>query len=139
MSYHFASINYHHCGASKTWYGIPGSAASDFEKVVREHVYDHEILSCEGENAAFDVLLGKTTIFPPNILLHHQVPVYRAVQKPGEFVVTFPQAYHSGFSHGRTSYAITNNNNNNIAFFSQASWGRLEMKPERNKFKVQAH
>ena len=23
--------------------------------------------------------------------------------------------------------------------FSQASWGRLEMKPERNKFKVQAH
>jgi len=31
------------------------------------------------------------------------------------------------------------NNNNNIAFFSQASWGRLEMKPERNKFKVQAH
>jgi len=25
------------------------------------------------------------------------------------------------------------------SFFSQASWGRLEMKPERNKFKVQAH
>ncbi|XP_066332293.1 lysine-specific demethylase JMJ706-like isoform X1 [Miscanthus floridulus] len=94
------SINYHHCGASKTWYGIPGSAASDFEKVVREHVYDHEILSGEGESAAFDVLLGKTTIFPPNILLDHHVPVYRAVQKPGEFVVTFPRAYHSGFSHG---------------------------------------
>jgi len=94
------SINYHHCGASKTWYGIPGNAASDFEKVVREHVYDHEILSGEGNNAAFDVLLGKTTIFPPNILLHHLIPVYRAVQKPGEFVVTFPRAYHSGFSHG---------------------------------------
>ena len=107
MSYHFASINYHHCGASKTWYGIPGSAASDFEKVVREHVYDHEILSGEGESAAFDVLLGKTTIFPPNILLDHHVPVYRAVQKPGEFVVTFPRAYHSGFSHGKISYAIT--------------------------------
>ncbi|GJM86517.1 hypothetical protein PR202_ga02383 [Eleusine coracana subsp. coracana] len=97
---HFASINYHHCGASKTWYGIPGNAASDFEKVVREHVYEHEILSGEEENAAFDVLLGKTTIFPPNILLHHRVPVYRAVQKPGEFVITFPRAYHSGFSHG---------------------------------------
>ena len=25
------------------------------------------------------------------------------------------------------------------SFFSQASWGRLEMKSERNKFKVQAH
>ncbi|KAG8059777.1 hypothetical protein GUJ93_ZPchr0002g26391 [Zizania palustris] len=94
------SINYHHCGASKTWYGIPGKAASDFEKVVRGHVYDHEILSGEGENSTFDVLLGKTTMFPPNILLRHHVPVYRAVQKPGEFVITFPQAYHSGFSHG---------------------------------------
>jgi hypothetical protein len=103
-SFFFASINYHHCGASKTWYGIPGNAASDFEKVVREHVYDHEILSGEGNNAAFDVLLGKTTIFPPNILLHHLIPVYRAVQKPGEFVVTFPRAYHSGFSHGKIFY-----------------------------------
>ena len=25
------------------------------------------------------------------------------------------------------------------SLFSQASWGRLEMKPERTKFKVQAH
>jgi len=25
------------------------------------------------------------------------------------------------------------------SLFSQASWGRLEIKPERNKFKVQAH
>ena len=25
------------------------------------------------------------------------------------------------------------------SLFSQASWGRLEMKPERNKFRVQAH
>ncbi|XP_039122325.1 lysine-specific demethylase JMJ706-like isoform X1 [Dioscorea cayenensis subsp. rotundata] len=94
------SINYHHCGASKTWYGIPGNAAPDFEKVVREHVYDHGILSSEGDDAAFDVLLGKTTMFPPNILLKHNVPVYKAVQKPGEFIITFPRAYHSGFSHG---------------------------------------
>lgn len=94
------SINYHHCGAPKTWYAVPGKAAPDFEKVVREHVYDHTILSGEGETAAFDILLGKTTMFPPNILLHHHVPVYRAIQKPGEFVITFPRAYHSGFSHG---------------------------------------
>ncbi|KAE8671696.1 Jumonji domain protein isoform 2 [Hibiscus syriacus] len=68
------SINYHHCGASKTWYGVP--------------------------DGAFDALLGKTTLFPPSILLKHDVPVYKAVQKPGEFVITFPRAYHAGFSHG---------------------------------------
>ncbi|KAI5327483.1 hypothetical protein L3X38_026879 [Prunus dulcis] len=94
------SINYHHCGASKTWYGIPGQAALQFEKVVKEHVYTHDIISTDGEDGAFDVLLGKTTLFPPNILLEHDVPVYKAVQKPGEFVVTFPRAYHAGFSHG---------------------------------------
>ncbi|KAM7258501.1 hypothetical protein ACFE04_014242 [Oxalis oulophora] len=94
------SINYQHCGASKTWYGIPGRSALKFEKVVREHVYNHDILSTDGEDGAFDVLLGKTTLFPPNILLEHDVPVYKAVHKPGEFIVTFPRAYHAGFSHG---------------------------------------
>ncbi|XP_047976063.1 lysine-specific demethylase JMJ706 [Salvia hispanica] len=94
------SINYHHCGAAKTWYGIPGDAATAFENVVKDHVYAHDILPGDGDDAAFDVLLGKTTLFPPNILLEHDVPVYRAVQNPGEFVITFPRAYHSGFSHG---------------------------------------
>lgn len=97
----YGSINYHHCGASKTWYGIPGHAALQFEKVVREHVYTRDILSTDGEDGAFDVLLGKTTLFPPNILLDHGVPVYKAVQNPGEFIITFPRAYHAGFSHGK--------------------------------------
>lgn len=94
------SINYHHCGASKTWYGIPGHAALEFEKVVKAHVYSRDITSTDGEDGAFDVLLGKTTFFPPSILMEHDVPVYKAVQKPGEFVITFPRAYHAGFSHG---------------------------------------
>ena len=96
----FCSMYFHHCGAPKPWYGVPGHAALDFEKVVRQEVYTHDILSTDGEDGAFDVLLEKTTIFPPNILSQNGVPVYKAVQKPGEFVVTFPRAYHAGFSHG---------------------------------------
>jgi len=66
-----------------------------------KHVYNREILSSELVDAAFDVLLGKTTMFPPNFLLDYNVPVYKAVQKPGEFIITFPRAYHAGFSHGK--------------------------------------
>lgn len=32
------SINYHHFGAPKTWYGVPGSEADSFEKVVMDQV-----------------------------------------------------------------------------------------------------
>ncbi|KAJ9563386.1 hypothetical protein OSB04_008546 [Centaurea solstitialis] len=94
------SINYHHCGAPKTWYGVPGSAAHEFEKVVRQHVYAQEILPTDGGNGAFELLAEKTTMFPPKILLQNHIPVYKVVQTPGEFVVTFPRAYHAGFSHG---------------------------------------
>ncbi|KAJ1296096.1 hypothetical protein BS78_01G272700 [Paspalum vaginatum] len=94
------SINYHHCGAFKTWYGVPGNAAPGFERVASQYVYNNDILIGDGEDAAFDVLLGKTTMFPPNVLLDHNVPVYKAVQRPGEFVITFPRSYHAGFSHG---------------------------------------
>ncbi|KAL7606928.1 hypothetical protein Lser_V15G15609 [Lactuca serriola] len=91
------SINYHHCGAPKTWYGVPGSAAHEFEEAIQHHAYSKQIIS---KNGAFELLAEKTTMFPPNILLQNHVPVYKLVQLPGEFVVTFPRAYHAGFSHG---------------------------------------
>lgn len=106
LAFSYRSINYHHCGASKTWYCIPGDAALRFENVVRENMYRDHILSPNGEDGAFDILSEKTTLFPPNILLEHGVPVYKAVQKPGEFIITFPRAYHAGFSHGETFYSL---------------------------------
>ncbi|XP_015068933.2 lysine-specific demethylase JMJ706-like isoform X1 [Solanum pennellii] len=94
------SINYHHCGAAKTWYGVPGHEALQFENFIRHRVYNEEILSENGVNGAFNILQERTTMVSPKILLQHGVPVYKAVQMPGEFVITFPRAYHSGFSHG---------------------------------------
>lgn len=80
---------------------MPGHAASAFERVVRDKVYSHDIMLADQPDAVFELLLGKTTMFPPNLLVNHGVPVYRTVQKPGEFVITFPGAYHAGFSHGK--------------------------------------
>lgn len=45
-------------------------------------------------------LLVQVTQLSPSILISEGVPVCRCVQNPGEFVLTFPRAYHSGFSCG---------------------------------------
>jgi len=37
------------------------------------------------------------TILAPTILRQNGVKVVRAVQEPGQFIITFPRAYHSGF------------------------------------------
>ena len=39
-------------------------------------------------------------MLPPWTLLDGGVQVCRAVQEPGQYIVTLPRAYHSGFSHG---------------------------------------
>lgn len=39
-------------------------------------------------------------MLPPALLEAHGVPVYCARQHAGQFVITLPQAYHAGFSHG---------------------------------------
>lgn len=42
----------------------------------------------------------QVTQLSPSILKSEGVPVYRTVQHSGEFVITFPRAYHSGFNCG---------------------------------------
>ncbi|XP_076933077.1 lysine-specific demethylase REF6-like [Bidens hawaiensis] len=90
------SLNYMHMGAAKTWYGIPMEAALAFEDVIRTHVYGGQISPTE----AIATLARKTTILSPEVLIKAGVPCYRLLQNPRDFVVTFPRAYHSGFSHG---------------------------------------
>jgi histone demethylase JARID1 len=51
------------------------------------------------ENAP-DLLHQLVTIMNPNILMAAGVPIYRCMQRAGEFVITFPRAYHAGFNQG---------------------------------------
>ncbi|KAL3015618.1 hypothetical protein AAZX31_06G166100 [Glycine max] len=90
------SLNYLHMGAGKTWYGVPRDAAVAFEEVVRVHGYGGEI----NPLVTFATLGEKTTVMSPEVLISAGVPCCRLVQNAGEFVVTFPRAYHTGFSHG---------------------------------------
>lgn len=98
------SLNYLHFGKSKTWYGVPRDAMLAFEDAVRVHGYADDLNAI----MAFETLNEKTTVLSPEVLLSAGVPCCRLVQNPGEFVITFPGAYHSGFSHGFNCGEATN-------------------------------
>ncbi|XP_074499617.1 lysine-specific demethylase 5C isoform X2 [Sebastes fasciatus] len=87
------SINYLHWGEPKTWYGVPSVAAERLEGVMKK-------LTPELFEYQPDLLHQLVTIMNPNILMSHGVPVVRTNQCAGEFVITFPRAYHSGFNQG---------------------------------------
>ena len=87
------SANYQHFGATKTWYGIPGSDAERFEEAMKQAV--PELFESQP-----DLLFQLVTLLPPDQLKKAGVNVYALDQRAGQFVVTFPQAYHAGFNHG---------------------------------------
>jgi histone demethylase JARID1 len=82
-----------HWGATKTWYGVPGSHAENFEQVMKQN-------ASELFERSPDLLHHLATIMNPNTLTRHQVPIFKLNQEAGEFVVTFPRAYHAGFNQG---------------------------------------
>ena len=89
------SINYHHKGAPKQWYGVPGNvkAADGLEKVFKNY------LSMKMRDVP-DLLHHITTMFSPRLLQNAEVPVYKLLQHEGEYVITFPRCFHGGFSLG---------------------------------------
>ncbi|RZC68872.1 hypothetical protein C5167_032122 [Papaver somniferum] len=91
--HHLYSMNYMHWGAPKMWYGVPGKDALKLEASMRKHLPD---LFEEQP----DLLHKLVTQLSPSILMSEGVPVYRCVQNPREFILTFPRAYHSGFNCG---------------------------------------
>ena len=91
---HFTySANYQHFGDTKTWYGIPGDDAYKFEEAMRDEV--PELFESQP-----DLLFQLVTLARPEKLRKAGVKVYALDQHAGQFVITFPKAYHAGFNHG---------------------------------------
>ena len=58
----------HFRGEPKTWYGVPGSAAEEFEQAMKEQ-------APELFDAQPDLLHQLVTIMSPTLLMNHGVPV----------------------------------------------------------------
>jgi len=87
------SLNYMHKGHPKTWYGIPNSSKEGFDLALKNFMPKRF-----KKNP--DILYQLITLLSPSYCMEQGVHVNHAVQKEGEFIVTFPNAYHGGFSHG---------------------------------------
>lgn len=101
------SANYQHFGDTKTWYCIPGADAERFEEAMKAAV--PELFETQP-----DLLFQLVTLLPPDQLKKAGVNVYALDQRAGQFIITFPQAYHAGFNHGF--------NFNEAVNFSPADW-----------------
>ena len=80
-------------GEPKTWYGVGSQGAEGLEAAMRRTAPELFVNSP-------DLLHQLTTIMNPNILMKEGVEICRMNQHAGEFMITFPRAYHAGFNQG---------------------------------------
>lgn len=95
------SINYLHFGAPKSWYVVPPEHGKRLERLA-EGFFTNNAKECP----AF--LRHKMYVISPRILAKYSIPFHRVTQEAGEFIITFPYGYHSGFNHGYNCAESTN-------------------------------
>ncbi|XP_054622896.1 lysine-specific demethylase 4A-like isoform X2 [Dunckerocampus dactyliophorus] len=95
------SINYLHFGEPKSWYCVPPEHGRRFERLA-QGFFPGSAQTCE----AF--LRHKMTLISPSILKKYGIPFEKITQDAGEFMITFPYAYHAGFNHGFNCAESTN-------------------------------
>ncbi|GAB2254426.1 hypothetical protein Droror1_Dr00022235 [Drosera rotundifolia] len=87
------ALYYHHLGVPRIWYGVPGEYSYKFNTVMKK--YFPEI------SERYTHLLNKRVMqLSPTTLTSEGLPVYRCVQRSGEFVLFLPGVYYAGFDCG---------------------------------------
>jgi [histone H3]-trimethyl-L-lysine4 demethylase len=97
--HHLYSVNYMHHGACKKWYGVPGKGSTRLDDAMRDYV--PELFSNEP-----DIHYQLVTMVPPDVFLKKNIQICTLEQNAGDFVITFPGAYHGGFNTGVITYLM---------------------------------
>ncbi|KNC78407.1 hypothetical protein, variant 1, partial [Sphaeroforma arctica JP610] len=129
------SINYLHYGAPKSWYIVPPASQGRLETLAKGY-YPDAFRQCS------EFLRHKSTLISPIAMKKGLVPFGRAVQRVGEFMITFPGGYHSGFNHGYNCAEATNFGSEMWVAIGMAAKAcrcisdsvRIDMKPFVRKF-----
>jgi hypothetical protein len=88
------SINYIHFGAPKQWYSISQEDARRFESAMKT-LWPQDAKHCD------QFLRHKTYLISPEKLKSQfGIKVNKLIHYEGEFVITYPYGYHSGFNLG---------------------------------------
>ncbi|RVE74113.1 hypothetical protein OJAV_G00038270 [Oryzias javanicus] len=95
------SLSYMHYGEPRSWYVVPPEHSRRLEKLAKGF-FPGNAQNCE----AF--LRHKMTLISPTILKKYNIPFEKVIQEAGQFIVTFPLAYHAGFNHGFNCAESTN-------------------------------
>lgn len=102
------AVNYLHWGMPKIWYIVVGDDAKLMEKKIVE------ALSAQIENQCDNIFRHKDYIVTREFLSANNINYTVLHQNAGEFIVTFPRAYHQGFNLGPNFAEATN--------FATADW-----------------
>lgn len=87
------SINYIHFGAPKQWYAIRQADRQRFESAMAG-AFPSDSRRCP------HFMRHKSYLASPSFLASHGIRPLKLVHNAGEFVITYPYGYHSGFNMG---------------------------------------
>lgn len=87
------SINYIHFGAPKQWYAIAQKDRLRFETALSSS-FPGEAQRCS------QFMRHKLFLASPSFLSAHNIRPIKCVQHAGEFIITYPFGYHSGYNLG---------------------------------------
>ena len=111
------SINFLHFGAPKQWYSISQGDARKFEAAMKS-IWPTDAKACD------QFLRHKTFLISPSHLWQNfKIKVNKVVHNPGEFIITFPYGYHSGYNLGYNCAEAVN-----FALDSWLEYGRVAKK-----------